>query len=145
MAYYEVQHEMSQTKDGFLNTIVTFWTTCRLVILPWIVVMQTMLAVYKRIQPGYITWLLNWYLIKSQHFTVIWFLQFIYRENKVCNATTPKSSCKKDLGTLCCHITVKYYNFSSYLLTVDKCNQLQFLDKKCQSNFRKLLLRGISF
>ena len=27
-------------------------------------------------------------------------------------ATTLKSPCKKDVGTLCCHITVKYNDFS---------------------------------
>ena len=28
-------------------------------------------------------------------------------------ATTPKYPCKKDIGTICCHIIVKYYNFKA--------------------------------
>ena len=56
-------------------------------------------------------------ILKLKYYTAllrIWFLQCICKQNIVYFATTPKSPCKKVVGTVCCHITVKYCNFSKF-------------------------------
>ena len=45
------------------------------------------------------------------------FLQFICKENVACYANTPKSTSKKMQEQLCCHITVKYYDFNIFSKT----------------------------